>query len=141
MDDKKLWLKISGSINYYLQYYSKRLSNEELLLDYMEYALPDMDGDGVYSYLDKQTLERIVIDEKMMDKAKTAFIERLEKRRSKEVIVLEEKKVLAKVLAPADCFISCSFNSSTKSPTGLDLKKIFLFICKSPFFNYHFFTF
>ncbi len=98
MDEKKLWLKISGSINYYLQYYSKGLSNEDLLLDYMEYALPDMDGDGVHTYLDKQTLERIIVDENMVDKAKAAFIERLEKKRSKEVIVVEEKKVLAKVI-------------------------------------------
>ncbi len=97
MDDKKLWLKISGSINYYLQYYSKRMTDEELLKDYMEYALPDMDGDGVHTYLDKQTLERIVVDENMMDKAKSAFIQRLEKKRAKEVIV-EEKKVLAKVI-------------------------------------------
>lgn len=59
MDEKKLWLKISGSINYYLQYYSKRMTNEELLNDYLEYALPDMDGDGVHTYLDKQTLERV----------------------------------------------------------------------------------
>jgi hypothetical protein len=80
MDEKNLWLKISGSLTYYLQYYSKGLSNEELLLDYMEYALPDMDGDGVHTYLDKQTLERIVVDENMMDKAKNAFIERLEKK-------------------------------------------------------------
>jgi hypothetical protein len=33
----------------------------------------------------------------MMDKANAAFIERLEKKRAKEVIV-EEKKVLAKVI-------------------------------------------
>ncbi|GJG92176.1 hypothetical protein C4097_03730 [Clostridioides difficile] len=98
MDDKKLWLKISGSINYYLQYYSKRMTNEELLKDYLEYALPDMDGDGVHTYLDKQTLERIVVDEKMMDKAKTAFMGRLEKRRAKELPVKEEKKVLAQVI-------------------------------------------
>ena len=98
MDEKKLWLKISGSINYYLQYYSKRMTDEELLKDYMEYALPDMDGDGVHTYLDKQTLERIVVDENMVDKAKAAFIERLEKKRAKEVIVVEEKKVLAKVI-------------------------------------------
>ena len=97
MDEKKLWLKISGSINYYLQYYSKGLSNEDLLLDYMEYALPDMDEDGVHTYLDKQTLERIAVDENMMDKANAAFIQRLEKKRAKEVIV-EEKKVLAKVI-------------------------------------------
>ncbi|MGL6105586.1 hypothetical protein [Romboutsia sp.] len=98
MDDKKLWLKISGSINYYLQYYSKSMSNEELLKDYLEYALPDMDGDGVHTYLDKQTLERIVVDEAMMDRAKVAFIERLEKRRAKEASVKEEKKVLAPVI-------------------------------------------
>lgn len=98
MDEKKLWLKISGSINYYLQYYSKRMTNEELLNDYLEYALPDMDGDGVHTYLDKQTLERVVVHAKVMDRAKVAFMERLEKRRAKEVPVKEEKKVLAQVI-------------------------------------------
>ncbi|MEG1410751.1 MAG: hypothetical protein RSD36_13010 [Terrisporobacter sp.] len=96
MDDKKLWLKISGSINYYLQYYSKRMTNEELLVDYLDYALPDMDG--VHTYLDKQTLERVVVDDVMMDKAKAAFIERLEKRSANEVPIKEEKKVLAPVI-------------------------------------------
>ena len=80
MDDKKLWLKISGSITYYFKYYNRKLSNEELWLDYVEYALPDMDGDGVHTYLDKQSLERVVVDGAMMDKAKAAFMERLEKR-------------------------------------------------------------
>ncbi|MGL5749079.1 MAG: hypothetical protein ACRCXT_01020 [Paraclostridium sp.] len=98
MDEKKLWLKISGSITYYFKCYNRKLSNEEIWLDYVEYALPDMDGDGVHTYLDKQTLERIVIDEKMMVKAKTAFMERLEKRRAKEVPVKEEKKLLASVI-------------------------------------------
>ncbi|MCU9809996.1 hypothetical protein LEQ06_18760 [Paraclostridium sp. AKS46] len=98
MDSKKLWLKISGSINYYLQYYSKRMTNEELLKDYVEYALPDMEGDGVHTYLDKQTLERVVVDDEMMEKAKTAFMERLEKRRAKEVNVKEENRVLANVI-------------------------------------------
>jgi hypothetical protein len=98
MDEKKLWLKISGSITYYFKSYNRKLSNEDLWLDYVEYALPDMDEDGVHTYLDKQSLERIVVDEKMMDKAKTAFIERLEKRRSKEVPSVEEKKVLAQVI-------------------------------------------
>ncbi len=86
MDDKKLWLKISGSITYYFKYYNRKLSNEELWLDYVEYALPDMDGDGVHTYLDKQSLERVVVDGAMMDKAKAAFMERLEKRRAKEVL-------------------------------------------------------
>ncbi|MGL5716774.1 MAG: hypothetical protein ACRCX2_27410 [Paraclostridium sp.] len=97
MDEKKLWLKISGSINYYLQYYSKRMTNEELLNDYLEYALPDMDGDGVHTYLDKQSLKRVVVDETVMDRAKVAFMERLEKRRAKDA-VKEENKVLAPVI-------------------------------------------
>lgn len=98
MDSKKLWLKISGSITYYFKYYNTKLSNEELWLDYVEYALPDMEGDGVHTYLDKKTLERVIVDDEMMDKAKTAFMERLEKRRAKEVSVKEEKKVLDNVI-------------------------------------------
>ena len=74
------------------------MTNEELLKDYLEYALPDINGDGVHTYLDKQTLERVVLDDAMIDKAKVDFIERLEKRRSKEVLIKEEKKVLAKVI-------------------------------------------
>jgi len=98
MDSKKLWLKISGSITYYFKYYNTKLSNEELWLDYVEYALPDIEGDGVHTYLDKQTLERVIVDDEMIDKAKNAFMERLEKRRAKEVNVKEEKKVLANVI-------------------------------------------
>ena len=96
MDSKKLWLKISGSITYYFKYYNTNLSNEELWSDYVEYALPDIEGNGVHTYLDKQTLERVIVDNEMIDKAKTAFMERLEKRRDKEVS--EENKVLADVI-------------------------------------------
>ena len=98
MDETKLWLKISGSITYYFKSYNRKLSNEEIWLDYLDYVLPDMNGDGVHTYLDKQTLKRIVIDENMMYKAKIAFMERLEKRRVKEVSRKEEKMVLAKVI-------------------------------------------
>lgn len=98
MEIKKLWLKISGSITYYFKYYNSKLSNEELWLDYVEYALPDIEGDGVHTYLDKQTLERVIVDDEMMDKAKTAFMERLEKRRAKEANEEEENKVLAEVI-------------------------------------------
>jgi hypothetical protein len=38
---------------------------------------------GVHTYLDKQSLESIVVDDIIMDKSKTAFIERLEKRSAK----------------------------------------------------------
>lgn len=98
MDSKKLWLKISGSITYYFKYYNNNLSNEELWSDYVEYALPDIEGNGVHTYLDKQTLERVIVDNEMMDKAKTAFMERLEKRRAKEENEEEENKVLADVI-------------------------------------------
>ncbi|MEG2649212.1 MAG: hypothetical protein RR967_07770 [Anaerovoracaceae bacterium] len=98
MDEKKLWLKISGSITSYFKSYNRKLSNEEIWLDYVEYALPDMDGDGVHTYLDKHSLERVVVDDAMMNKAKYAFMERLEKRRAKEVPVKEEKKVLAQII-------------------------------------------
>lgn len=98
MDEKKLWLKISGSLTYYLKCYNRKLSNEDLWLDYVEYSFSDMDGDGVHTYLDKHTLERVVVDDAMMDKAKVAFMERLEKRRAKEVSIKEDKKVLAKVI-------------------------------------------
>ncbi|WP_295764096.1 hypothetical protein [Intestinibacter sp.] len=43
-------------------------------------------------------LERVVVDAVMMDRATVAFMERLEKRRAKEVLVKEEKKVLAPVI-------------------------------------------
>ena len=49
----------------------------------------------MHTYL---ALERVVVDAVMMDRAKVAFMERLEKRRAKEVPVKEEKKVLAPVI-------------------------------------------
>lgn len=49
----------------------------------------------MHTYL---TLERVVVDAVMMDRATVAFMERLEKRRAKEVLVKEEKKVLAPVI-------------------------------------------
>lgn len=103
MDEKKLWLKISGSITCYLKSFNRTLSNEDLWLDYVEYALQSRGEDGAYTYLDKQTLERIVLDEKMMNKAKAAFVERLEKIRVKEPQVKEEKKALAKVIDISKC--------------------------------------
>ena len=81
-DSKKLWLTISGSITYYLKYYDMELSNEELLKDYLEYTLSE--EDGKYQYLDKHTFEYIDLDDEIVDKAKKAFMERLEKRRLKE---------------------------------------------------------
>ena len=72
----------SKNITYYLKYYDMELSNEELLKDYLEYTLNE--EDGKYQYLDKHTFEYIDLDDEMVDKAKKAFMERLEKRRLKE---------------------------------------------------------
>lgn len=82
MDSKKLWLKLSGSITFYLKTYDKEKSNEELLKDYLHYSLHE--EDGTYQYLDKQTFEFIDLDDELVEKTKKAFIERLEKRRLKE---------------------------------------------------------
>ena len=82
MDEKKLWMKISGSINHYLRYYDKRMSDEELLEDYVEYVLGGENG----SYLDKQTFEYIELSDEIVERAINAFKERLKKKREKEKI-------------------------------------------------------
>ena len=73
MDEKKLWMKISGSINHYLRYYDKRMSDEELLEDYVG-----------YEYLDKQAFEYIELSDEIVERAINAFKERLKKKREKE---------------------------------------------------------
>ena len=81
MEEKKLWQKISGSITFYLSSYDREKSNEELLEDYLFLVLPnDIEEDGVRRYLE--------------EKAISAFIERLNKRRSKEEPIekVEEKR-------------------------------------------------
>ena len=84
MDEIKLWMKISGSINHYLRYYDKRMSDEELLEDYVEYVLGA--EKGRYEYLDKQTFEYIELSDEIVEKAINAFKERLKKKREKEKI-------------------------------------------------------
>ena len=75
-------MKISGSINHYLRYYDKRMSDEELLEDYVEYVLGS--ENGRYEYLDKQTFEYIELSDEIVEKAINAFKERLKKKREKE---------------------------------------------------------
>ena len=84
MDEKKLWMKISGSINYYLRYYDKRMSDEELLEDYVEYVLGA--EKGRYEYLDKQTFKYIELSDEIVERAINAFKERLKKKRDTEKI-------------------------------------------------------
>ena len=95
MDEKKLWQKISGSITYYLSSYDREKSNEELLEDYLFLSLPDdIEDDGVRRYLDKQTFKYVEVSKEIEEKAKSAFIERLNKRRAKEEPIekVEEKR-------------------------------------------------
>ena len=82
MDEKKLLVKISGSINHYLRYYDKRMSDEELLEDYVEYVLGS--ENGRYEYLDKQAFEYIELSDEIVERAINAFKERLKKKREKE---------------------------------------------------------
>ena len=85
MDKKKLWQKISGSITFYLKDYDREKSNEELLEDYLDYVLPDdIEDDGVRRYLDKQTFKYVEVSKELEEKVICAFVERLNKRRSKE---------------------------------------------------------
>ena len=82
MDEKKLWIKISGSINYYLRYYDREKSDEELLEDYLYCTLEGVSEK--YEYLDKQTFEFIELSDDIVEKAINAFKERLKKKREKE---------------------------------------------------------
>lgn len=82
MDEKKLWVKISGSINYYLRYYDKNKTDEELLKEYLYYTLEG--ENGKYEYLDKQTFESIELNDEIVERAINAFKERLMKKREKE---------------------------------------------------------
>ena len=82
MDEKKLCVKISGSINYYLRYYDRKKSDEELLEDYLYCTLEG--ENGKYEYLDKQTFEFIELNDAILEKAINAFKERLKKKREKE---------------------------------------------------------
>lgn len=79
LDNKKLWLKLSGSITYYFKLWNDKLSNEELWEDYKLYAFEKYQGQ--YHYLDKQSLKYVIVNNEMLEKAKNVFTERLEKRR------------------------------------------------------------
>ena len=77
-------MKISGSINHYLRYYDKRMSDEELLEDYVEYVLGA--EKGRYEYIDKQTFKYIELSDEIVERTINAFKERLKKKREKEKI-------------------------------------------------------
>ena len=95
MDNKDLWKKLSGSINFNIRGLWKEnllRSSEELADEYIEYTLKDEDS---YSYLDKQTYEYIPISEEEIKEIRRIFIERV--NRKKEKYSEELKELEAKI--------------------------------------------
>ncbi len=82
--DKGLWLKLSGSITFHIRgLYEEDFvnTNEELFEEYLK-DLEDIETGG-YSYLDKKSFEFVPLSEEDMEKIKSAFLERVEKKRQK----------------------------------------------------------
>ena len=87
MDNKDLWRKISGSINFNIRdLWKKNLlrSSEEVADEYIESTLVDEDS---YSYLDKQTYEYIPISEEDIKELEDKI--KLNKRNIKLAKVIE----------------------------------------------------
>lgn len=92
---------MSSSISYYLRTCDLDISNEKLLDDYLYFSLGDSEIEGNITYLNKQTKEWVEIDERIQERMKTTFIERVEKMRekynrqykAKENEIEEEKKI------------------------------------------------
>lgn len=92
---------MSSSISYYLRTCDLDISNEKLLDDYLYFSLGDSEIEGNIIYLNKQTKEWVEIDERIQERMKTTFIERVEKMRekynrqykAKENEIEEEKKI------------------------------------------------
>ena len=85
MEQKQVWAKLSGSINFYIKgVWRENLlkSNEDLLQEFIHYSLMEEESKG-YSYLDKKTYEYISLDNETLERIKTAFLERIEKKKLK----------------------------------------------------------
>jgi len=96
MDHKDLWVKLSGSINYYIKDLWKEnllKSNEELLDNFIEYALVIGEDPEEYQYLNKKTYEYIALDDEIVERVKAAFLERIEKKKEKYADELQELKL------------------------------------------------
>jgi hypothetical protein len=85
MEQKQVWAKLSGSINFFIKgVWRDNLlkSNEDLLQEFIHYSLMEEESKG-YSYLDKKTYEYISLDNETLERIKTAFLERIEKKKLK----------------------------------------------------------
>lgn len=96
MDHKELWVKLSGSINYYIKDLWKEnllKSNEDLLDNFIEYALVSGEDPEEYQYLNKKTHEYISLDNQTVERVKAAFLERIEKKKVKYDDEIQEVKL------------------------------------------------
>ena len=85
MEQKQLWAKLSGSINFYIKGAWREdllKSNENLLQEFIHYSLIEGESKD-YQYLDKKTFEYILLDNETLERIKTAFLERIEKKKLK----------------------------------------------------------
>ena len=95
MEQKDLWVKLSGSINYYIKDIWKEnllKSNEDLLQDFISYSLQGEEPQS-YQYLNKKTHEYITLDNETVERVKIAFLERIEKKKVKYADELQELKL------------------------------------------------
>ena len=85
MERKQLWAKLSGSINFFIKSVWRQdllKSNEDLLQEFIHYSL--IEGElKDYQYIDKKTFEYILLDNETLVRIKTAFLERIEKKKLK----------------------------------------------------------
>lgn len=92
MESKQLWVKISGSINFFIKgVWRENLlkSNEDLLNEFIHYSLIERESKE-YQYLDKKTFEYISLDNETLERIKTAFLERIEKKKLKYAYEIQE---------------------------------------------------
>jgi serine phosphatase RsbU (regulator of sigma subunit) len=95
MEQKELWVKLSGSINYYIKDLWKEnllKSNEELLQEFISYSL-EGEKPQSYQYLNKKTHEYITLDNEIVERVKSAFLERIEKKKVKYADEVQELKL------------------------------------------------
>jgi hypothetical protein len=98
MEAKQLWAKLSGSINFYIKgVWRDKLfkSNEDLLQEFIHYSLIEGESKD-YQYLDKKTFEYISLDNETLERVKTAFLERIEKKKLKYADQIQELSLESK---------------------------------------------
>ena len=92
MEQKQLWAKLSGSINFFIKGVWRQdllKSNEDLLNEFIHYSLIEGESKD-YQYLDKKTFEYISLDNETVEMIKTAFLGRIEKKKLKYADQIQE---------------------------------------------------